>query len=93
MSVNILIPTALRGYVGGVSCVPVSADTAGAALDALTAAHPALAQHLRTPEGKLRSFVNVYKGDEDIRHLQKEATPVAAGDTLTIVPSIAGGGR
>lgn len=91
MSVNILIPTALRAYVGGVASVAVNADTAGAALDALTTAHPGLAQHLRTPEGKLRSFVNVYKGDEDIRHLGKDATPLVAGDTLTIVPSIAGG--
>ncbi len=93
MNVTILIPTALRSFVGGQSSVLVHAVTAGAALDELVSAHPALAQHLRTPEGKLRSFVNVYKGDEDIRHLQKEATPLVAGDILTIVPSIAGGAR
>jgi molybdopterin converting factor small subunit len=93
MPVTILIPTALRSYVGGSAAIAVEADTAGQALTALTTAHPALTAHLRTPEGKLRSFVNVYKGDEDIRHLEKDATPLVPGDVLTIVPSIAGGAR
>jgi molybdopterin converting factor small subunit len=91
MPVQIHIPTALRAYAGGSASVPVEAATAGAAIDALLAAHPGLANHLRTPDGKLRSFVNVYKGEDDIRHLDRDATPVRDGDTLTIVPSIAGG--
>jgi len=63
-----------------------------AALDELTQAHPDLRKHLFTPEGKLRAFVNVYLNDEDVRYLPaKEATAVKAGDTLSIIPSIAGG--
>ncbi len=93
MSVNIQIPTALRGYCGGQALVSVEAKTAGSAIDALLAAHPSLANHLRTPDGKLRSFVNVYKGEDDIRHLQRDDTPLTPGDVLTIVPSIAGGQR
>lgn len=91
MSVSIRIPTALRPYTDGCAAVDVDADTAGAALDALTTAHPRLATHLRGPDGRLRSFVNVYRNDEDIRSLEREATPVKSGDTLVIVPSIAGG--
>lgn len=91
MAVSIAIPAALRAYTDGRSSVTVEASTAGAALDALTSANPALARHLRDAEGKLRSFVNVYLNDEDIRFLGKDATPVKDGDTLVIVPSIAGG--
>lgn len=93
MPVSIHIPTALRSFAGGAATVAVSAPTAGAAIDALLAAHPGLANHLRTPEGKLRSFVNVYKGEDDIRHLERDDTPLVDGDVLTIVPSIAGGRR
>ncbi len=91
MSVPIAIPTALRAYTGGAATVTVEASTAGAALERLTTLHPELARHLRGPDGALRSFVNVYLNDEDIRHLQREATPLRPGDTLLIVPSIAGG--
>ena len=85
------IPTPLRAYTGGNASVEVDGATAGEALAALTTAHPAVAKHLRTPDGKLRSFVNVYVGDEDIRFLDGEDTAVSAGTELTIVPSIAGG--
>jgi molybdopterin converting factor small subunit len=88
---TIHIPTPLRAYTDGKAAVTVDGATVGEALDALTKAHAGLAKHLRDPEGKLRSFVNVYVGDEDIRYLQKEATPVAEGTEITIVPSIAGG--
>lgn len=92
MSVNIAIPTALRGFVGGSSSVDVEAGTVAEALDALTTDHPGLQKHLRDGSGKLRSFVNVYLGDEDIRFLpEKAATALKAGDSLIIVPSIAGG--
>jgi adenylyltransferase/sulfurtransferase len=93
MSVSISIPSALRAYTDGQATVSVQAATAGQALDALTAGHPGLAKHLRDAEGRLRSFVNVYLNDDDIRHLQRDATPVRDGDTLIIVPSIAGGAR
>ncbi|MCB9758969.1 MAG: MoaD/ThiS family protein [Alphaproteobacteria bacterium] len=93
MAVTIHIPTPLRAYTGGAAAVSVDADTVGAALNALTTEHPGLAKHLRDKNGNIRSFVNVYLGDEDIRFLQKEATPVTDGAELTIVPSIAGGAR
>lgn len=91
MSVTIQIPTALRAYAGGNASVDVAGSTVREALDALTSAHEGLQRHLRTDAGALRSFVNVYLNDEDIRYLGKEDTAVADGDTLTIVPSIAGG--
>jgi molybdopterin converting factor small subunit len=91
--VSIAIPTALRGYTDGNASVTVAATTAGEALAALTTSYPKLTAHLRTPEGKLRSFVNVYLNDEDIRFLDKDDTQLKDGDTLIIVPSIAGGRR
>ena len=91
MSVTIHIPTALRSFAEGNGSVVVEGDTVGEALNALTTTHTGLANHLRTAEGKLRSFVNVYLGDEDIRYLDKEDTAVQDGDALSIVPSIAGG--
>lgn len=90
---KILIPTPLRQYAGGAKEVDVAGGTVGEALAALTSAHSDLKKHLYNDEGKLRSFVNVYLNDEDIRYLDREASAVAEGDTLSIVPSIAGGGR
>jgi adenylyltransferase/sulfurtransferase len=87
----ILIPTPLRAYTGKQDTVRVAGATIGEALQALTAEFGDLRQHLYTPEGRLRSFVNVYVNDEDIRYLQKEATPLKPGDTVSIVPSVAGG--
>jgi molybdopterin/thiamine biosynthesis adenylyltransferase/molybdopterin converting factor small subunit len=91
MAVNIIIPTALRQFAGGNSELRVEAQTAGGALDQLTAAHAELRRHLYNDQGKLRSFVNVYLNDEDIRHASGTDTPIKDGDTLMIVPSIAGG--
>jgi molybdopterin/thiamine biosynthesis adenylyltransferase/rhodanese-related sulfurtransferase/molybdopterin converting factor small subunit len=88
---TITIPTALRQYAGGQAVVTVSGDTIGVALDSLTAQHPDLKKHLYDAQGKLRSFVNIYIGDEDIRHLQKEATPISEADDISIIPAIAGG--
>lgn len=92
MPVDIAIPTALRGFTGGLATVSVPADTVGQALVALTEAHPKLATQLRDKDGKLRSFVNVYLNDEDIRFVPggQDAT-LKPGDSLVIVPSIAGG--
>jgi adenylyltransferase/sulfurtransferase len=88
---RILIPTPLRQFADKNDTVEVSGKTVGEALVALTAKHPDLKKNLFTDEGKLRSFVNVYLNDEDIRYMNKEATPVADADTISIVPSIAGG--
>jgi len=91
MSTTILIPTPLRPYVDKQESVSVSGATVGEALANLTQTYGDLRKHLYTDEGRLRSFVNIYLNDEDIRYLQKEQTPVAAGDTLSIIPSVAGG--
>lgn len=89
---KIHIPTPLRAYTGGQETVPVAAGRVREALEALTAQHPELRQHLFTAEGKTRSFVNIYLNDEDVRYLpEKDETAVADGDELTIIPSIAGG--
>jgi adenylyltransferase/sulfurtransferase len=88
---KILIPTPLRQYVGKQDAVEVAGATVGEVLATLTGEHEELRRHLYSDEGKLRSFVNVYINDEDIRYLQKDKTPVADGDTISIVPSIAGG--
>ncbi|MBI1358365.1 MAG: molybdopterin synthase sulfur carrier subunit [Acidobacteria bacterium] len=88
---KILIPTPLRQYAGGSDAVQVEAATAGEALEQLVSLHPDLKKQLFNDEGRLRSFVNVYVSDEDIRYLERDKTPVKADDTLSIVPSIAGG--
>src|SRR6202165_1609741 len=88
---KIHIPTPLRQYSGKQPAVEVKAVTIGAALSDLVAKHPDLRRHLYTDDGKLRAFVNVYLNDEDVRYLQKEATAVKDGDSISIVPSIAGG--
>ncbi|MGA8618444.1 MAG: ubiquitin-like small modifier protein 1 [Candidatus Sulfotelmatobacter sp.] len=88
---KIHIPTPLRQYVGKQATVEVKATTVAEAMTALVAQHPELRRHLYTGDGKLRAFVNVYVNDEDIRYLQKEETAVKEGDSISIVPSIAGG--
>jgi molybdopterin synthase sulfur carrier subunit len=89
---NIHIPTPLRAYTGGLETVSLSGATVSAVFEQLTARYPELKQHLFTPEGKLRSFVNVYLNDDDIRYLPgKEEAAVKDQDELTIIPSIAGG--
>lgn len=90
---KIHVPTPLRQYTDKQAAVEVSAATVGEALSGLLSQHPDLRRHLYTPEGKLRSFVNVYLNDEDVRYLRQEATIVKDGDTISIVPSIAGGGN
>ena len=88
---KVLIPTPLRQYAGKQDSVELTGSTVGEVLTALTTQHPDLRRQLYNDEGKLRSFVNVYLNDEDIRYLEKDATPVKDGDTVSIVPSIAGG--
>ncbi len=88
---KILLPTPLRPYAGGASSVEVTGGTVADALESLIARYEGLRKHLYDDEGKLRSFVNVYKNDEDVRYLGKGATPVSEADALSIIPSIAGG--
>ncbi len=91
MAVKVIIPTPLRAYAGKQESVDVQAGTVGEALSALTGKFSDLKKHLFADDGRLRSFVNVYVNDEDIRYLQKDQTKVKEGDTISIVPSIAGG--
>ena len=93
MAVKVNIPTPLRAYTGNQAVVEVEGTNIGELLKNLTAAHGDLKPHLYSQDGKLRSFVNVYLNDEDIRYLQREETPVGASDTVSIVPSVAGGAR
>ncbi|MCU1261982.1 MAG: thiamine S protein [Bryobacterales bacterium] len=88
---KILIPTPLRQYADKKDSLEAPGSTVGEVLAAATAQHPDLRKQIYTEEGKLRSFVNVYLNDEDIRYLDKDKTAVGANDTLSIVPSIAGG--
>jgi sulfur-carrier protein len=89
---NIHIPTPLRAYTGGLETVSIPGATVSAVFQQLTVSYPDLKPHLFTPEGKLRSFVNVYLNDDDIRYLDgKEESVVKESDELTIIPSIAGG--
>jgi molybdopterin synthase sulfur carrier subunit len=91
MAVKVVIPTPLRQYTGKKDSVEIDARTVGEALAGLTSQFGDLRKHLFNEEGKLRSFVNVYVNDEDIRFLQKGQTPVKENDVISIVPSIAGG--
>jgi adenylyltransferase/sulfurtransferase len=91
MAIKILIPTPLRPYTDKKDAVEADGKTVGELLADLTTKHSGLKAHLYNEQGRLRSFVNVYVNDEDIRYLQKEQTPVRPGDTVSIIPSVAGG--
>src|SRR6202035_2566744 len=91
MATKILIPTPLRPYTDKQDLVDAEGATVGELLADLTRRHGGLKAHLFNEQGKLRSFVNIYVNDEDIRYLQKEETQVSPGDTLSIIPSVAGG--
>jgi molybdopterin converting factor small subunit len=88
---TIRIPTPLRQYTGGNAEVPVAGDTVNAALSDLAARHPDLRKHLYSEDGELRAFVNVFLGQDDVRHLQGVNTTLKENDQLRIVPSVAGG--
>jgi molybdopterin converting factor small subunit len=93
VSVTIQIPTPLRRFTGEQAEIEVQGQTVGEALRDLTRQHPALERHIYNEQGALRSFVNLFLNDEDVRHLGRDATPIGPGDTLSIIPSIAGGAR
>src|ERR1700722_11750404 len=91
MATKILIPTPLRPYTDKKDAVEAEGATVGELLTDLTARHAGLKAHLYNDQGKLRSFVNIYVNDDDIRYLAKEQTPVKEGDTVSVIPSVAGG--
>ncbi|MER3453432.1 MAG: molybdopterin synthase sulfur carrier subunit [Acidimicrobiia bacterium] len=90
-SVSVRIPTQLRPLAGGAAEVTVEGATVGEVLAALDAAHPGFGGRLFDENGRLRRFVNVFVADEDVRFLQGLDTPVAEGQTVSIVPAVAGG--
>jgi molybdopterin synthase sulfur carrier subunit len=91
MSVRVRIPTTLRPLAGGNSEVKVEGDTVGEVLTGLDAAHPGFAGRLLDDDGQLRRFVNVFVADDDVRYLQGLDTPVPDGETVAIIPAVAGG--
>ena len=91
MTVKVHIPTPLRQYVGQSAMLSVEGNTVGEALGKITSQFPDLKKQLYGDGGKLRSFVNIYVNDEDVRYLQKDETPLKENDELRIIPSIAGG--
>jgi molybdopterin synthase sulfur carrier subunit len=91
MSIKVRIPTQLRTLTGGAGEVSVEGSTVGEVLKALDAAHEGFADRLFDDAGELRRFVNVFLADEDVRFLEGLATPVSDGQTLSIVPAVAGG--
>ena len=90
---TVKIPPVLRQAVGGERTVDVSGETVGEVLTNLCDQHPAVGAQILTPDGELHKYVNVYVNDEDARLLQWTDTPVGEGDTLMILPAMAGGER
>ena len=91
MTVSVRVPTQLRSLTGGNAEVSVEAATVGEALKALDAAHPGLGERIFNEDGMLRRFVNVFVDDEDVRFQQGLETAVQPGQTISIVPAVAGG--
>jgi molybdopterin synthase sulfur carrier subunit len=91
MPVTVRIPTTLRPLAGGSSEVQVDAATVGEVLGKLDEAHPGFRDRLLDDEGGLRRFVNVFVADDDVRYLQGMDTPVPDGETVAIIPAVAGG--
>ena len=91
MIVSVRIPAQLRTLTGGVGEIPVEGSTIGEVLKALDLAHPGFAERLFDDAGALRRFVNVFLADEDVRFLSGLSTPVGEGQTISIVPAVAGG--
>ncbi|MDR1643718.1 MAG: MoaD/ThiS family protein [Clostridiales bacterium] len=88
---TLLIPTALRAFAGGQPELDLDGSTAGEVIAALALKHPEIKEHLYEESGKLRSFINVYVGDENVKKLQGLDTPVKESDSVMLVPAIAGG--
>ncbi len=93
MAIEVRIPTILRTYTGGAKTVEGSGGTLLALLDDLESRHAGLRGRLVTDDGGLHRFVNVYVNDEDVRFLGALETPLQDGDTVTVLPAVAGGSR
>lgn len=91
MTATVRIPTTLRPMAGGKSEVEVEGATVGEVLKALDAAHPGFADRLLDDDGNLRKFVNVFVADDDVRFMDGLETPVPHGETVAIIPAVAGG--
>jgi molybdopterin converting factor small subunit len=91
MSVTVRVPTTLRTLTAGASTVEVGGDTVSAVLEELESAHPGFKSRLLDDDGSLRKFVNVFVADDDVRFMDGLDTPVPDGETLSIVPAVAGG--
>jgi molybdopterin synthase sulfur carrier subunit len=91
MSATVRVPTTLRTLTAGASEVEVDGATVGQVIAALDAAHPGFRDRLLDEDGSLRRFVNVFVADDDVRYLQGLDTPVPDGETLSIIPAVAGG--
>ena len=91
MTVTVRIPTTLRPLSGGVSTVQVEGSTLAEVLASLNVAHPGFSDRLLDSEGNLHKFVNVFVADDDVRYMQGLATAVTSGQTISIIPAVAGG--
>jgi sulfur-carrier protein len=91
VTVSVRVPTILRTYTGGESEVSVNGDTLGAVIESLESSYPGIRARLLDDEGRLRRFVNVYVGDEDVRFADGLATPTPAGTSVSVIPAVAGG--
>lgn len=91
MAIDVRIPTILRAYTGGEKAVEGKGDTLLGLIDDLDSRHAGLKGRLLTEEGKLHRFVNVYVNDEDVRFLGSLETPIKDGDSVTVLPAVAGG--
>ncbi len=91
MSVTVRIPTTLRPLSGGASTVQVEGTTLAEVLSALNSAHPGFSDRLFDQEGKLHKFVNIFVADDDVRYLDGLNTKVPSGETVSIIPAVAGG--
>jgi molybdopterin synthase sulfur carrier subunit len=91
VSVTVRIPTILRPHTGGAAEVSVAGDNLAAVLDSLEAAHPGIRARVLDDDGKLRRFVNVYVGEEDVRFADGLDTATPAGVTVSVIPAVAGG--
>ncbi|MEB3260452.1 MAG: MoaD/ThiS family protein [Cyanobacteriota bacterium] len=91
MSVQVLIPTPLQVHTDNQASVSVEASSVGELILALETSFPGVRGRLRDEKGNLRRFLNYYVNSEDIRFLDNEATPLKAGDEVSIVPAVAGG--
>jgi molybdopterin converting factor small subunit len=88
---TVIIPTPLRKFTNQTAKVQIEAGTIAEVINRITLDFPELKKHLLDQQGDIRSFVNIFAGDEDIRDLQKEKTPVNQSTVISIVPAIAGG--